>query len=197
MRLILASSSKQRQDIFNMLGLKYEIIVSDEEEISNAQNPEEYVKELSMIKAKCVAKKLKDKAIIISADSIIYMDGKRYEKPKNKEEAFNNIKEMSGEVTYAYTGMTILYLYQDKVLNYYDVCKVHIKNADDEDIKWYVENEEKVLKTCGYAILGKASIFLEKVDGDYNTMIGISPSKIYDGLKKLGYKISDFDLKII
>ena len=195
MKLILASKSEQRQDIFKMIGLKYEVIVSDEEEISNADNPGDYVKELSLIKANSVERKLNEKAIIISADSIIYMDGKIYEKPKSKEEAFNNIKEMSGNVTYAYTGVTIKDLYLNKQKTFYDVCKVYIKNVSDEDIKWYVENEQHIFERCGYAMRGKACLFLDKVEGDYNTLFGISPSKVYDELKELGYKISDFDLQ--
>lgn len=194
-KLILASNSKQRKDIFDILGLKYEVIVSYEEEFSDASNPSDYVKNLSIIKANSVSNKINNKAIIISADTVIYMNGKIYEKPKTKEEAFNNIKEMSGKVTYAYTGVTIKDLYQNKEITFSDVCKVYIKEASDEDIKWYVDNEENVLKRCGYAILGKASIFLDKVEGDYNTLFGISPSKVYEKLKELGYKISDFDLR--
>lgn len=195
MKLVLASSSKQRQHIFDLLGLKYEVIVSDVEEFSNTNNPADYVKELSIIKANAVANKLKNNAIIISADTIIYMNNKIYEKPKTKEEAFNNIKEMSGRLTYAYTGVTIKDLYQNKELTFYDVCKVYINKVDNEDIKWYIENEENILKRCGYAMLGKAALFLNKVEGDYNTLFGISPSKVYDKLKELGYKISDFDIK--
>ena len=195
MKLILASNSKQRQGIFDMLGLKYDVMVSDEEENSSATDPGEYVKELSITKANSVARRINEKAIIISADSIIYMDGKKYEKPKEKEEAFNNIKEMSGKKTYAYTGVTIKDLYQDKQITFYDVCTVYIKSLSDEDIEWYVNNEEKVLKVCGYAILGKASIFMEKIDGDVYTLYGISPNKIYAKLRELGYKMSDFELK--
>ena len=103
---------------------------------------------------------INEKALIVAADSVIYMNGKIYEEPKNKEEAYQNMKEMS-----------------------------------DEDIKWYVENEENILNRCGYAMLGKASIFLDKVNGDYNTLFGIFPSKIYEKFKELGYKISDFELE--
>lgn len=195
MRLILASNSKQRQDIFDQIGLEYEIVLSDEKEFSESENPDDYVKDLSVVKANSVASKLKEDALIISADTIIYMDGKIYEKPKTKEEAFNNIKEMSGKVTYAYTGVTIKDLYTNQEITFSDVCKVYINNVCDDDIKWYVENEEKILKTCGYAILGKASLFLDKVEGDYNTLFGISPSKVYGKIKELGYKITDFDLK--
>ena len=195
MRLILASGSKQRQAIFDMIGLKYDVIASNEEEISNAKNPSDYVKDLSLIKANSVAKRVKENAIIISADTIIYMNGKIYEKPKTKEEAFLNIKEMSGKLTYAYTGVTIKDLYKNKEVTFSDVCKVYLKNVNDEDIKWYVENEKNISERCGYSIPGKAALFLNKVEGDYYTLIGISPSKIYDELKKMGYKITDFELE--
>lgn len=195
MKIILASSSKQRQDIFDMIGLKYQVVKSLVEESSSNTDPCEYVKELSRDKANSVASQINEKAIIIAADSIIYMDGKIYEKPKDKEEAFNNLKEMSGKKTYAITGATIKDLYQNKEVSFFDKAEVYIKKISDEDIKWYVDNEENLLNRCGYVIQGKASIFLDKVNGDYNTLLGISPSKIYDVLKNLGYKISDFELK--
>ena len=192
MNLILASGSKQRQNIFNMIGLKYKVILSNVEEESNAVNPEKYVIELSKNKADSVENQISEEAVIIAADTIIYMDGKKYEKPKNKEEAFQNIKEMSGKTTFAITGVTIKDTYQDKEICFSDITEVHIKELSDEDIKWYIENEENLLNISGYVMLGKASIFLDKVIGDYNTLFGISPSKIYDKLKELGYKISDF-----
>ena len=76
MRIILASASKQRQDIFNMIGLKYDVITSDVPEESNQTEPDKYVEELSLNKAKSVEKQIKDKAIIISADTIIYSNNK-------------------------------------------------------------------------------------------------------------------------
>ena len=75
-------------------------------------------------------------------------------------------------------------------------CRVVNINSVDELMHsvWYVENEKRILDISGYAMLGKASIFLEKVNGDYNTLFGISPSKVYEKLQELGYKISDFEL---
>ena len=195
MRLILASSSKPRQDIFRNIGWKYEIIKSLVEEKSNSTDPNEYVKDLSRDKANSVASQVDGEAIIVAADSVIYMDGKIYEKPKSKEEAYRNMKEMSGKVTYAITGVTIKDLYQNKEICFSDMAEVYIKEISDEDIKWYVENEKDILNRCGYAMLGKASIFLDKVNGDYNTLFGISPSKVYEKFKELGYKISDFELE--
>ena len=195
MKLILASSSKPRQDILKNIGWKYEVIKSLVEEQSDETNPSEYVKDLSRNKANSVASQINEKALIVAADSVIYMNGKIYEKPKNKEEAYQNMKEMSGKVTYAVTGVTIKDLYQDKEICFSDTAEVYIKEISDEEMKWYVENEENILNRCGYAMLGKASIFLDKVNGDYNTLFGISPSKLYEKFKELGYKVSDFELE--
>lgn len=195
MKVILASGSKQRKDIFDRIGIKYEIIKSDAEEESNAEEPWEYVKDLSKIKANAVEKKINEKAIILSADTVIYMDGKIYEKPKSKEEAFQNLKEMSGKITYAYTGVTIKDLYQNKEITFSDVCKVYINNMTDDEIDWYVNNEKDIFNRCGYAPLGKTDLFINKIEGDYNTLYGISTSKVYEKLKDLGYKLSDFELK--
>ena len=71
MKIILASSSKQRQDIFKMIGLKYEVVTSNVDEMSNEKDPEKYVEELSLNKAKSVKDQVNEKAIIISADTII------------------------------------------------------------------------------------------------------------------------------
>lgn len=195
MKIVLASGSKQRQDIFKMIGLKYEVITSKEEEFSTKAEPNKYVEELSLNKAKSVSNQIKDKAIIIAADTIVYYNGKKYEKPKSKEEAYNNLKELSGKKNSVYTGITIIDLYQDKTLISSSKVDIHLKELSDNDITWYVNKEKNILKYCGYVPLGKASIFINKVDGDYNTMFGISPSVLFDLLKELGYNISDFDFE--
>lgn len=193
LNIILASSSKVRQNIFKSIGIKFSVVTSNVEEKSFKTKPSDYVEELSKNKANSVALQINEKAIIIAADTIIYMNGKIYEKPKSKEEAYKNIKEMSGNLTYAITGVTILDLYKNKEICFSDTAKVYINKISDEDIKWYVENEENVFNYAGYAMLGKMALFLDKIEGDFNTLFGISPSKIYDKLKELGYNISDFE----
>lgn len=194
MRLILASGSQQRKDLFDFVGWKYEVIKSKEEEKSDKKDPEEYVKDLSKVKAKSVASQIESNAIIVAADTVIYMDGKIYEKPKTKEEAYRNIQEMRGKITYGVTGVTIKDLYQNREISYSDTVEVHIKNVSDKTIRWYVENEKNILSGCGYTILGKGIIFVDKVIGDYNTVFGISISKLLSKLEELGYSVTDFEL---
>lgn len=108
--------------------------------------------------------------------------------------AFQNIKEMSGKTTYLTTGMTIKDLYQNKEITFSDVAEVQIRKVDDEEIKWYVENEKDVLNGCGYRFPGKAELFVDKIIGDFNTLFGISISSVYAKLKELGYSINDFEM---
>jgi len=191
MRIILASASKQRQDIFNMIGLKYDVIISDVPEESNQTEPDKYVEELSLNKAKSVKKQIKDKAIIISADTIIYSNNKIYEKPKSKEEAYSNLKELSNNKCTAYTGITLIDLYKEKVICSSSKVNVYFNEIKDEEAEWYVNNEEKIFKCCGFVPLGKAALFINKIEGDYNTLLGISPSIVYNKLKELGYSVND------
>lgn len=195
MRIILASASKQRQDIFNMIGLKYDVITSDVPEESNKIEPDKYVEELSLNKAKSVKKQIKDKAIIISADTIIYSNNKIYEKPKSKEEAYSNLKELSNNKCTAYTGITLIDLYKEKVICSSSKVNVYFNEIKDEEAEWYVNNEEKIFKCCGFVPLGKAALFINKIEGDYNTLLGISPSIVYNKLKELGYSFNDLNFE--
>lgn len=195
MKLILASNSKTRKNIFDMVGWKYEIITSKVEERSDSTDPKQYVIDLSKDKANSVASQVKDKALIVAADSIIYMDNKKFEKPKSKEEAFENIKKMSGKVNYAVTGVTIKDLYKNKEISFSDTTDVYFKNVTTQDISWYVENEKYLLNRAGYSIAGKTSIFIDKIIGDYYNILGMPISKLYTKLNELGYTISDFEMK--
>lgn len=195
MRIILASASKQRQDIFNMIGLKYDVIISDVPEESNQTEPDKYVEELSLNKAKSVKKQIKDKAIIISADTIIYSNNKIYEKPKSKEEAYSNLKELSNNKCTAYTGITLIDLYKEKVICSSSKVNIYFNEIKDEEAEWYVNNEEKIFKCCGFVPLGKAALFINKIEGDYNTLLGISPSIVYNKLKELGYSFNDLNFE--
>lgn len=96
MRLILASNSRTRKQILDNVGLKYHVMPSNIEEHSDKVNPREYCIDLSNQKAKAISKKLND-GVILSADSIIYIDNKKLEKPKNKEQAIKMLKLLSGK----------------------------------------------------------------------------------------------------
>ena len=193
MKLVLASKSITRKEIMNRLKLKYDVVTSELDEISNKTDPREYVEELSLIKAKEVSNKVSSNdVLIIAADSIIYKDGKRYEKPKDIDEVISNLKELSKTKNQGITGVTIIDKSKDVVETFSCVTDVYFKEIDDKDIKWYIEHEDNLLKKAGYSLEGTMSLFVDKIDGDYYNVLGLPLGKIYSVIKKFGYTLNDF-----
>ena len=102
MKLILASNSRTRKEVLDKVGVTYSVIPSNIEEHSDKTDPKEYAMDLSRQKAEAIAKNIKD-GVILSADSIIYIDDRKLEKPKTKEQAKEMLKSLSGRVNYAVT----------------------------------------------------------------------------------------------
>lgn len=189
-RLILASNSKWRKEIINMAGLSCEQIASSGDPDIEMNSPEEYVEKLSEHKAMEVANKV-DEGIIIGADTIGYLDGKVFEKPKDREEAFKNIKELSGKVNYAVTGVTIIDKYQNKKIVFSESVRVYFDELTDDEINWYIDHEKSVYNCAGYSLETCASLFVPKIEGDFKAIIGLPIRRVYQELKNLGYTIND------
>ena len=192
MKLILASNSRTRKEVLDKVGLIYDVIPSNIEEHSDKTDPKEYVMDLSRQKAEAIAKNLKE-GVILSADSIIYIDDKKLEKPKTKEQAKIMLQSLSGRVNYAVTGVTIIDLYQNKKVTLNEVTEVYFDELSAEEIDWYIENEQYIFERCGYSIAGKSAIYIPKINGDYYNILGMPISRVYKEINKLGYKLSDFN----
>ena len=191
MKLILASNSRTRKEVLDKVGLVYYVVPSNMEEHSSKDDPKEYVMDLSKQKAEAVAKTTKE-GVILSADSIIYIDNKKLEKPKTKEQAKEMLKNLSGRVNYAVTGVTIIDLYQNKSITINEVTEVYFDELTEDEIEWYIENEKYIFERCGYSIEGKSAIYIPKINGDYYNILGMPISRVYKELNKLGYKLSYF-----
>lgn len=192
MKLILASNSRTRKQVLDNVGLKYTVIPSNIEEHSEEKDPKDYVMDLSRQKAEWVAKDLTE-GVILSADSIIYIDGKKLEKPKSKEAAKKMLKNLSGRTNYAVTGVTIIDLYKNTKNTFNEVTEVYFDELSEEEIDWYIENEKYIFERCGYSIAGKSSIYIPKIKGDYYNILGMPISRVYKELRKLGYQLTDFN----
>lgn len=194
MRIILASSSITRRKIMDELNIKYDIITSDIEERSQSSDPKLYVEELSRNKALSVSNKVEDnKSLIIAADTIIYKDGKKYEKPKTIEEVIDNLKELSGAKNQGITGVTIFDTSNGNSETFSCTTDVYFKNISEEDIMWYVSHEKDLLKKAGYSLEGTMSLFLEKIDGDYYNVLGLPLGMLYSKINEMGYSLKDFE----
>lgn len=190
-KLILASGSKWRKQLLEMSGFVCEAIPSDCDENIEYTNPEEYVLELSKEKAEDVAKRCKE-GIVLAADTIGHMNNKRFEKPKDREEAFKFMSELSGKGNDFITGVTIIDLYQNKTVSFTDNVKVKLQELSDDEINWYIDNQPNIYDCAGYVADECAALFITELIGDYKSMVGLPINKIYNELKKLGYSMRDF-----
>lgn len=194
-KFILASGSPRRRELLSAAGLDFEVVVSDadEDSISKDAPVDIYVQELALLKAAAAAKlvlKKKD-AIIIAADTIVTLDGKILGKPRDKDDAFDMLKSLSGRKHSVYTGYCIM-----SIKNGFTVCNsvktdVFFKELDDDLIRRYIKTGEPMDKAGAYGIQGKGAILADKIDGDYFNVVGLPVSALAETLKK------EFDIEII
>lgn len=194
-KFILASASPRRKEILENIGLEFEVAVSDTDEgqVDAAALPVSvYVQELALLKATSVAKMRKSgDELIISADTVVCIDGEILGKPKDREDAFRMLKMLSGNCHSVFTGICVM-----NTKNAFSVCnsvetKVYFRNLSDEQIQSYVESGEPMDKAGAYGIQGLGSVLVEKIDGDYFNVVGLPATKLSEILKK------EFDFDVL
>jgi septum formation protein len=191
MKIVLASKSPRRRELLSNLGLDFEVIESNVEEFSSEKHPSRYVMDLSFNKAMLVAKKLKEEAIVIGADTIVVIEDKVLGKPKDRDEAFIMLKNLQGRVHTVYTGITIVRTKDFKYVSDFEETKVWIKKLEDEEIFNYIDTGEGYDKAGAYAIQGVGALIVEKIEGDYFNVVGLPISKLFDILKR------EFDVRLL
>ncbi len=188
MRIILASASPRRKELLELITKNFEIMPSGvEETIDEKLNLEEQAKHLAYIKAKDIYEKTDGDRIIIGSDTIVTKDGKIYGKPHDKNHAKEMIKQLiSGDKTHIiYTGLAVIIKQNGKIIEHktFDTVKVHLKNITDKEIEKWIKTGKAMDKAGAYGIQNEFCVFVEKIEGDYNSVVGLPTSKLYDIIK--------------
>ena len=180
--IILASKSPRRKELLEMAGFDFVVRTYDVEENIKEDDPAEYVKKTALKKG-LVASSYNPLDIIISADTIVVLDDKILEKPKDKQDAFSMIKSYQGRSHHVYTGVAIIY--KNECINFYEDTLVTVSNLTDEEIRDYINTSEPYDKAGAYAIQGIFGKYIEKIDGDYFNVMGLPLCAINKHLKKI------------
>ncbi|MFA6135821.1 MAG: Maf family protein [Candidatus Paceibacterota bacterium] len=188
-KIVLASSSPRRKELLSQVGLQFEVDPSNyQEDMSLKMEPSKLAEYLSLGKAKDVALKHKD-SIIIAADTFCVLDGEFLGKPKTEERAKAMLSKLSGRVHSVITGFAIIDTKTNKQVSKSVETKVYFKNLSDYEINAYVASGEPLDKGGGYAMQGIASLFIERIEGDYFNIIGLPIFSLSVELKKFGINI--------
>ena len=172
MRVILASKSPRRKELLSQIIDDFEIITEDvDENLGFEAHPRVEVEYLAMKKGSAVAKNNHD-AIVISSDTLVEVDGEALGKPKDKDDAFRMLKSLSGRAHNVHTGVAVHYF----GLCYADVATtaVYFREITDEEILEYIESGDPMDKAGSYGIQSGGGKFVEKIEGDYDTVVGLS-----------------------
>ena len=184
MDIILASASPRRKEILGNTNLKFEVIKSDiDEVILPEESPCQVVMRLAYEKSMDIAYNNKNK-LIIGADTIVCLDNIILGKPKDKLDAIEMIKKLSGRTHQVITGISLINLDANKKIIDYVVSNVKFKNLSHEDIIDYIQTNESLDKAGAYGIQGYGALLVEEIKGDYFNIVGLPISKLSDLLKK-------------
>jgi len=190
-RFILASASPRRADLLKQIGVNYTILTSNAEKSSNdiVGNCVEIAEELSKRKAIDVNDRHKNKckdSIIISADTIVTMDpqGTHYlGKPANKADAAQMLQVLSGKMHYVITAITLFNTKTGSINTRHQTTTVYFDELSDEEIYNYVKTGDPRDKAGAYGIQSMASVFINKIEGDYYNVVGLPINLFYRMLK--------------
>lgn len=172
MKIVLASKSPRRKELLGLLDLEFQIITADIDETMDPTLPvTDEVARISYQKAIAVANNIFDDAIIISADTIVELNGTLMGKPTNKDDAFCMLKSLSGKSHNVHTAVTVLQ--GDKHVTRVVTTKVTFRDISDEEINTYISTNEPMDKAGAYGIQGRGSKFVSGIVGDYFNVVGL------------------------
>lgn len=181
MKLVLASKSPRRSEILKNAGIDFTVRVADADEtIPEGTKPEDAVVFLAARKAMAVERT--EDETVLGADTVVVLDDKILGKPKDKDDAFNMIKSLSGRVHSVYTGVCAIG--NGVSLTFAEETKVEFYPLSDEEIYEYINTDEPYDKAGAYGIQGLASKFISGIQGDYFNVVGLPISGIYKKILK-------------
>ena len=187
MKIILASQSPRRIALMQLARIDFEVLPSSyNEKMDKSLSIEELSKELAYGKAKDVFDNTQGDRTIIGADTIVVKDNVIFGKPKDRAEAIKMLKELQGDVHTVYTSLAILIEERGKYKEYKELVEtdITVNPMTDAEIIEYVDREEPYDKAGAYAIQSSFAKFIDEIEGNYMSVIGLPIDKVYKILKE-------------
>ena len=177
--IILGSASPRRQQLLKDAGFTFNTVSIDaDESFSSSLQAEKIPLYLAEKKASVYPEKLKDNEILITADTVVWVDNIVLNKPANDFEATQMLQFLSGKMHQVFTGVSITS--NKKQVSFFDETKVYFKNLTEQEIAHYIKNYKPFDKAGSYGAqdwLGLIAI--EKLEGSYFNVMGLPIHKLY------------------
>ena len=194
LQIVLASASPRRKELLTQMAISYRILPSSADEIIEDRKPEQVVQRLSRLKATDVSDKLQQQGennfLVIGADTVVSYQGRIMGKPGSEKEACDMLSCLQGNTHQVYTGVTLCIKTGKNELDwhtFYEKTDVSRYPMTEKEIQDYVATGEPMDKAGAYAIQGLCAVYIQRISGDYNNVVGLPVGRLYQELKKLGF----------
>ena len=180
--IILASGSPRRQQFFKEMDLHYTIRLKEIEEIYPEHlQAEEITNFLAELKASAFENELKENDVLVTSDTIVWLNGKALGKPKDYNDAFKMLQQLANQTHEVITSVCLKSIYKTEV--FHCVTKVTFANLSDEAIKYYLDNYKPFDKAGSYGIQDWIGLVgISKIEGSYTNVVGLPTEMLFQKL---------------
>jgi nucleoside triphosphate pyrophosphatase len=171
MKVLLASRSPRRRELLKQIGVDFEVIDVDiDESWASNETPEDYVRRVAIEKARAGKALAHENLPVLAADTAVVLDGHILGKAENKDDAIAMLERLSGNTHEVLSAVTVVDEQEHTRVN---ISNVTFKDLGKKEIDDYCNSDEPIGKAGGYAIQGKAAVFIERLEGSYSGVMGL------------------------
>ncbi len=187
-RVVLASQSPRRRDLLALVGVAHEVRPADvDESVRPGEAPDAYVRRLALEKARAVAALVGDPdAAVVAADTTVVVDGEILGKPGDAAEARAMVRRLAGRSHLVYTGMAVVR--GARAADAVERVAVTFRPLADDEVAAYVATGEPMDKAGAYGIQGFGATIVERIEGDYFAVMGLSLVRLVALLGAVGVR---------
>ncbi|WP_454063629.1 Maf family protein [Candidatus Nitrospira salsa] len=172
-QLILASTSPRRRELLTLLGIAFTIVAPTCEEIpSSTHSPSEQAKQFALDKAQSVSTQYPEH-LVIGSDTVIEIENTLLGKPDNLQDAENMLCQLRERVHQVHTGVAVIQQSTNYSVHFIETAHVWIKDFNNDELEHYLDTKESLGKAGAYSIQGEGAKLIEKIEGDYPTIVGL------------------------
>ena len=177
MNIILASTSPRRRELMDLMGLRYDILAPEGDEVHDpALSPRALVEQLARQKGENVAARAPESALVIAADTVVALGDRVLGKPKDRADAVEMLTALSGRAHSVFTGVCMFG--SGKIVVESEETLVHMRALSAAEIAAYADGGEPMDKAGAYGIQGGASLFIPRIEGDYFNVMGFPVCRV-------------------
>ena len=185
-RVILASASPRRRELLDLVGIAYDVVPADiDETYRDGEEAAAHAERLAREKGAMIAARNPD-AVVISADTIVVVDGLVLGKPRDESDAARMLSMLGGQTHVVLTAVAATY--RGQMRSGVESVRVTFRSLDRERIGAYIATAEPMDKAGAYGIQGFGATLVERIDGDYFAVMGLPLARMVDLLQEVGVR---------